>query len=135
MAFGDFKSWNEVALAYRFSVQIGTFVQPIPMPVDERFLSDLNDVIEHVAVGMSEASICEFLIAPVLREVWKPYSNALSIWSHVPLGVEEPLVGVPDYFFARRSPLGMVQDQPYVLVVEAKKDDFDGGWGQCLAAM
>ncbi len=28
-----------------------------------------------------------------------------------------------------------MQDQPYVLVVEAKKDDFDGGWAQCLAAM
>jgi hypothetical protein len=29
----------------------------------------------------------------------------------------------------------MVRDEPYLLVVEAKKDDFDTGWGQCLAAM
>src|SRR5436309_8001982 len=26
-------------------------------------------------------------------------------------------------------------DRPYLLVVEAKKDDFSRGWGQCLAAM
>lgn len=44
-------------------------------------------------------------------------------------------MGTPDYFFFRRSPLGLVPDRPYVLVVEAKKDDFDAGWAQCLAAM
>src|SRR5204863_6990361 len=57
------------------------------------------------------------------------------LWSHVPLGTEEPLVGTPDYYLSRLSPLGFVCDQPYVLVIEAKKDDFDGGWAQCLAAM
>src|SRR5213595_994201 len=35
----------------------------------------------------------------------------------------------------RRSSLGPVRDQPYVLFIEAKKDDFDAAWGQCLAAM
>jgi hypothetical protein len=44
-------------------------------------------------------------------------------------------MGVPDYLICRRSPLGLVQDQPYLLVVEAKKDDFEYGWGQFLAAM
>ena len=43
--------------------------------------------------------------------------------------------GFPDYFFSRRSPLGRVLDQPYVLFVEAKSDDFDAAWAQCLAAM
>ena len=37
---------------------------------------------------------------------------------------------------AKRSPLGkVVLDQPYFVAVEAKKDDFIKGWGQCLAQM
>jgi hypothetical protein len=135
MAFGNFKSLGDVALAYQVGVTVDSFLQPIPFPVDARFESELTFALKNVDVRMSEASVCEFLIAPVLREVWKPHSDALSIWSHVPLGVEDPLVGVPDYFFSRRSPLGRVRDQPYVLVVEAKKDDFEAGWAQCLAAM
>jgi hypothetical protein len=29
----------------------------------------------------------------------------------------------------------VVFDQPYFLLVEAKQDNFDAGWGQCLAEM
>ncbi len=41
MAFGTFKSLDEVALAYQVSVRVAAFVQPTPMPVDERFRADL----------------------------------------------------------------------------------------------
>ncbi len=58
------------------------------------------------------------------------------LWSHEPLRGDNVLQGVPDYFVAKRSHLGKwVRDQPYLLVVEAKRDDFVKGWGQCLAAM
>ena len=88
-----------------------------------------------MAVRVSEAAIGEFLVTPVLKQVWRPYSDVLTFWSHIPLGTEEPLVGFADYVFCRRSALGLVQDQPYVIVVEAKKDNFEGGWAQCLGAM
>ena len=46
------------------------------------------------------------------------------------------LSGYPEYVLARRSPLGkVVFDKPYLLIVEAKQDNFDWGWGQCLAEM
>src|ERR1019366_2590662 len=86
-------------------------------------------------VNVSEQAISEFLIAPVLQEMWRAYSDSLMIWSHVSFGDTLPLKGFPDYFFSRRSPLGRVLDQPYVLFVEAKSDDFDMAWAQCLAAM
>ncbi len=135
MAFGTFKSIQEVAQAYRLSVHVASFLVPAPVPVDPRFQEELTFALQNVDVRASEAAICEFLIAPVLRAAWRPYSDSLLLWSHVTLGKEEPLLGVPDYFFSRRSALGIVRDRPYVLVVEAKKDDFDAGWGQCLAAM
>ena len=89
----------------------------------------------HVAVRVSEAAIGEFLISPVLKQVWRFYIDVLTFWSHVPLGTTEPLSGIADYVFCRRSPLGLVLDQPFVIVAEAKKDDFETGWAQCLAAM
>jgi hypothetical protein len=51
------------------------------------------------------------------------------------MSFDDKVQGYPDYFFARRSPLGPVRDKPYVLFVEAKRDDFEAAWGQCLAAM
>jgi hypothetical protein len=76
------------------------------------------------------------LIYPLLREVWKPFHEALTLWSHESIAYDDDLCGVPDYIVARRSPLGpVIFDLPIVLVIEAKKDDFTHGWGQCLAAL
>lgn len=58
------------------------------------------------------------------------------LWSHQPLNCDEKLPGTPDYILAKRSPLGkVIFDQPYCIVVEAKKDNFEEGWGQCLSEL
>jgi hypothetical protein len=135
MSFGSFRSIREIATTFQIALRLEPFLDPLPVAVDEWFVSDLSFTRSHVAVRVSEAAIGEFLVAPVLKQVWRPYSDVLTFWSHIPIGTEEPLVGFADYVFCRRSALGLVLDQPYVIVVEAKKDDFEGGWAQCLAAM
>lgn len=135
MAFSTYKTLEEVILRHQIVVRDEKFVQPIPFPVDEPFAAELEFVLANVRVNASEAAVCEFVIAPVLKKIWLSYCEWLTIWSHVPLALQESESGVPDFFFCRRSPLGLVRDQPYLLVVEAKKDDFDAGWGQCTAAM
>ncbi len=135
MAFGAFQDVGQVARTYQITVQVEEFLQPIPFPVDERFQSELQSDLKYISVTVSEAAICEFLIAPILKKIWTSYRDALTLWSHVSLGVDDPLFGIPDYVFCKRTRLGLVQDQPYIIVVEAKKDDFHAGWGQCLAAM
>ena len=135
MAYGTYKNTDEVARKFQVSVAIEPFVQSLPFAVPEAFQQELNYVLGHVQVKMSEAAISEFLIAPILKEVWRHYDDALLLWSHVSLNVGEEFDGYPDYLFTKRTALGMVRDKPYVLVVEAKKDDFEGGWGQCLAAL
>jgi len=135
MAFGTYKNIQEAAKKHQITVRVEPFLQLSPIAIDERFQQDLSYVMQHVDVKMSEASISEFLIAPILKEIWKQYDDTLLIWSHVSLNVGEEFEGYPDYLFTKRTPLGLVRDKPYVLVVEAKKDDFEGGWGQCLAAM
>ncbi len=87
-------------------------------------------------VDNSEFAICENLIYPVLKEIWKSYCNKLTLWSHQSLVDNDNLSGFPEYILAKRSPLGkVVFDKPYLLLVEAKQDKFDEGWGQCLAEM
>lgn len=98
--------------------------------------ADINFALKHVGFRRSEFAACENFIYPILREVWKNYLDDLMVWSHQPIFFDAELSGTPDYFVARRSPLGPdVVDKPYLMVVEAKKDDFELGWGQCLAAM
>src|SRR5260370_41249973 len=118
MAFGGFKNLGEVALTYQITLRPEPFVQPVPMAVDDAFRSRLEFNRLNAPVDASEQAISEFLIAPILQEMWRAYSDALMIWSHVQIGKTPPLTGFPDYFFTRRSPLGRVQDQPYVLFVE-----------------
>jgi hypothetical protein len=87
-------------------------------------------------VDNSEYAICENLVYPVLKEVWKQYRQYFILWSHQFLNADAKLSGFPEYTLARRSPLGkVVFDQPYFLLVEAKQDDFEAAWAQCLAEM
>ena len=49
---------------------------------------------------------------------------------------DETLNGTPDYLVATKSELGItVVGMPLIMMVEAKKNDFEQGWGQCLAEL
>jgi hypothetical protein len=136
MPFASYTSIGDVARAYQITLGEGNFVVPLERPVPEAFHSELVFAQSYLAFSSSEFAICESLIFPVLKEVWKAYRDQLMLWSHLPLNYDADLSGTPDYFVARMSRLGpWVVDQPYLLVVEAKKDDFERGWGQCLAAL
>ena len=74
------------------------------------------------------------IIFPILAEVYH-HRQKFVLWSHKTLTYDDRLTGIPEYL-AKRSPLGkVIWDKPYFVTVEAKKDDFVKGWGQCLAQM
>ncbi len=136
MPFANYASSADVARAYQIFLREKKFVTPLERPVSDALRGDLAFVEEHGPPPNSEAAICENLISPVLKEVWKSYVDDLSFWSHEPLHYDADLTGIPDYFVARRSPLGRgVAEPPYLMVFEAERDDFIRGWGQCLAAL
>jgi hypothetical protein len=136
MAFTNYKSIGDVLKSFPLSYQEKDFIQNIEFEYDEYFASRLNTVIQEGIVFNSEYAICENIISPILTEVWRGYIQNFLIWSHQPLNYDENLSGVPDYVVAQRSPRGkIVLEKPYVIVVEAKKDNFEEGWGQCLAEM
>jgi hypothetical protein len=137
MPFSSYESAADVARAYRITITRANFVVPLSMPSISDSLREYVDFGQkEVVYEKSEFSRCENLIYPILREVWKLYLDDFVLWSHEPLVYDADLSGTPDYFLARKSPLGkVVLDQPYLFVVEAKREDFVRGWAQCLAAM
>jgi hypothetical protein len=129
-------SLGEAAQAFQITLGQAHFVDPLPLPLSEYFRAEMAFAQNEVPYDSSEFAVCEYLISPVLKEVWKAYTKYFVLWSHMPLSYDADLSGTPDYFLAKKSHLGKdVLDKPYLLVVEAKKDDPARGWGQCLAAM
>ncbi|MXV73082.1 hypothetical protein F4Z99_02255 [Candidatus Poribacteria bacterium] len=74
-------------------------------------------------------------IFPVLREVYKGYAEHYALWIKKPIAYDEMLSGTPDYFISTRSELGKLVGTPLIMLVEAKKNDFEQGWGQCLSEL
>ncbi|MDP8965868.1 MAG: hypothetical protein M3O33_18165 [Cyanobacteriota bacterium] len=136
MPFSNYKSISVVAKKFQIKYINENYVIETKFPVKDSFKEELDLLFTDGVIDNSEAAICENLIYPVLKEVWKSYRNKLTLWSHQSLAYDEDLSGVPDYMVTKRSPLGtIVFDKPYFLVVEAKQDKFEEGWGQCLAEM
>jgi hypothetical protein len=135
MPFSTYSTLGAALKAFQIARNAQQFVEVVPFTVSDYLRAELGFMEERVNYTVSEFAICENLIYPILKEVWKHYPM-FQLWSHVGIRWNDDLSGTPDYFLAPRSPLGTpVVEKPLVLVVEAKKDDFDWGWGQCLAGM
>ena len=136
MAFTDFKSADEVQKAYQISYIEQDFITFTPRALPEYFVREFEFNRENFDIFGSEASRCEAVIYPILREACKSFIQGYSLWSHKSISADAVLTGTPDYIVAKRSQLGKnVLDFPLVLVAEAKQNDFVRGWGQCLAEM
>lgn len=136
MAFSNYKSTGAVVKEFQIRYTEADFIVETAFSIPDYFREDLQTVMREGVVDNSEFAICENLIYPVLKEVWKRYSSKFTLWSHQSLTYDNNLSGFPEYILAKRSPLGkIVFDKPYLLLVKAKQDKFDEGWGQCLAEM
>jgi hypothetical protein len=136
MSFSNFKNLGLTVKELQITYKDAHFLSTASFPVSEYFRQDLEFVMREGVVNNSEFAICENMIYPILKEIWKSYSDKFTLWSHQLLTCDDVLSGFPEYILARRSPFGkVVFDKPYLLLVEAKQDNFDWGWGQCLAEM
>ncbi|MEB3342297.1 hypothetical protein [Okeania sp.] len=136
MPFSNYKNIDTVAQEFQIQYVYANFVNEIKFSVNQNFIEELDFTISNLSVYTSEYAICESLIFPILKEVWKLYYDKLMLWSHRTLTYDEKLSGQPDYIVAQLSPLGrMIFGKPYFLLVEAKLDNFNEGWGQCLAEL
>jgi hypothetical protein len=138
MAFNNYSSINDVIDKHRIRCVAGAVIEAaLDAPTfNDYFQSELAFNIQEFPLDHSEGWNGELLLFPILREVWKPYRTDLSLFSHEPFEFDDDLCGTPDYFVCKRSEFGpFYPTVPYLLVVEAKLDNFGKAWGQCLAAM
>ncbi|MCE2402494.1 hypothetical protein J4G08_16620 [Candidatus Poribacteria bacterium] len=136
MAFSDFKTISEVQEKFNIKYSYNDFFGVEAKKPSEQFLKELEFSQQHIDFFTSEGSRCEVVIFPILREVYKDYAEKYGLWVKKTITYDEILNGTPDYLIATRSELGItVVGMPLIMMVEAKKNDFEQGWGQCLAEL
>ncbi len=138
MAFSDFKTIPEVLEKFRIRYTVKDFVriEETAGTPSEQFLQDFEFCMQYIDVFTSEASRCEAIIFPILKEIYKGYAESYALWIKKSIVYDETLSGTPDYLISTRSELGLpVVGTPLIMLVEAKKNDFEQGWGQCLAEL
>ncbi len=136
MAFSDFKVISDVQEKFRIKYTANNLFKVEEVNPPSQFLQEFQFTMENINVFSSEASRCEAIIFPILREAYKPYADTYALWIRQPITYDEILSGTPDYLVATKSELGMtVVGTPLIILVQAKKNDFEQGWGQCLAEL
>ena len=137
MAFSDFKTIPEVQ--ERFGIRYSEndfFSVEAPLSPSDQFLQEFEFTRQHINIFGSDAARCEAVIFPVLREVYKGYAEHYALWIKESIAYDETLSGTPDYLIATKSELGkLIVGTPLIILVEAKKNDFEQGWGQCLSEL
>jgi hypothetical protein len=136
MAFTDFKSIAQVQQEYNIKYQEADFIESVDCVLSDIFLKEFEFNQDYIDVFTSEASRCENVIYPIIREVYKDFVDDYTLWSHKFIQYDEKLTGTPDYLISTQSELGKtVLGFPILVVVEAKQNNFIQGWGQCLAGL
>ena len=136
MAFSDFKSVEQVLQKYPLKFRRESFLPEVTMTLPPQFLNDIKFSLETQAVGESESFFRESFIFPFLNKAWQQHRQ-LKLWINRSLVYDAELFGEPDYLISMwpEGVIDRIVNKPMLAVVEAKKQDFESGWGQCLAAM
>lgn len=136
MSFDTYKNIGEVLQEYKITSSEAHFIQETTILIRDIFREDLEFSLREINFEDSEYAICEAIIFPILKEIYRSYRQVFTFWSHKSLTYNQKLTGIPDYIISKKSPFGKeVFEQPFFVVVEAKRDDFIKGWAQCLAEM
>jgi hypothetical protein len=136
MPFSNYKNVKQVIQKYPVRIRKNRFLPDIPLELPEWFIENLNFALDNRTMFESEIFFCESFIFPFLQQTWKRHDQ-LKLWSHQELFYDDNLSGESDYLVAawRDEVIDKPINTPLLAVVEAKKQDFEGGWAQCLAEM
>lgn len=106
------------------------------IPIRPEFQTQFNTTLPLALATSTEKARSEFIIAPVLVELWLLQDRRIGLLSGVEFNIDETqgLVGVCDYIITL-SPEQMFVKAPVMMLVEAKNEDLKRGYGQCIAEM
>mgnify|MGYP007070996250 CR=1 FL=1 len=137
MAYSNF---TLAQVMHDFGLTAGTaaelFPEVPPAPLSHETAAILRRNVPLALLIGNERARSELIVAPVLADLWERTGRRISLYSGAALDVnpDEGLNGVCDYLIGRPPQLPDISP-PFLVVVEAKRDDIPGGYGQCAAAM
>ena len=100
------------------------------------FQAQLDLTVPLALATSTEKARSEFIIAPVLLEIWKLRDRKIGLLSGVDFSIDaaQGLNGICDYIITG-SPEQLYVRAPVMVVVEAKNEDLKKGYAQCIAEM
>ncbi|MEB3173586.1 MAG: hypothetical protein VKN60_00100 [Cyanobacteriota bacterium] len=137
MAYSDF-TLSAAVKAFKLELieEEGLF-QSAPQKAPSLLLEDtLKENLSLALASNTEKSRSEMIIAPVLVDLRRQLGHRISLFSGINFSVDpsQGLNGNCDFLISQSSEL-LVLKAPIVTLVEAKKEDLNGGLGQCVAEM
>ncbi|MDQ7089966.1 MAG: hypothetical protein Q9M50_04895 [Methylococcales bacterium] len=136
----SYESFTIEAIEKDFAVTIQSqkdlFSEISSIEPSERLTSLLEDLTPLASAIGTEKARSEFIIAPILAEIKKRLGNQVSLFSGTRFDVdkEKGLNGFCDFMFSLSSNQ-LSLSAPVIAVVEAKNDNINSGFGQCMAEM
>ncbi|MFZ4666141.1 MAG: hypothetical protein ACOYME_06930 [Prochlorotrichaceae cyanobacterium] len=127
---------TQVQTEYKIRYEEDNFIVIQKHHLSPLFREEFEFNQQNLDVFSSEAARCEIIIFPILREIYKGYCQTTSLWVQKSIAYDEKLNGTPDYVISKKSELGKtILEFPLIIIAEAKKNDFEQGWAQCLSEL
>ena len=137
MAYSQF-TMAQLRKEYRLEItsQSGLFADLPPAVISDWLRLTLAKQTVTALRSGSEKARSEYLIAPILQEVYEQVQERANLFSGVEFDVDEQrgLAGFCDFLFTL-APRTIEILAPVISVVEAKKEDIPKGIPQCLAEL
>jgi len=89
--YNSYKRIDEVLGEFGINYTEQNFIHLSETQVPDYFKSEIDLTLKEGMYKNSEYALCETLIYPTLRELWKHYKTDLLLWSHQPLNYDENL--------------------------------------------
>ncbi|MEG4034200.1 hypothetical protein QUA03_10265 [Microcoleus sp. S36b_A4] len=137
MAYSDF-SLAKVSKTFELKLlDVVNMFSAIPELESSNFLEETLLYTVPLAISSNtEKARSEMIIAPILIELRKQLNSEISFFSGIDFTIdpEKGLNGNCDFLISR-SPELLILTAPVIIIVEAKKENINGGLGQCVAEM
>jgi hypothetical protein len=137
MAFSNFEFPDVIArlgLTLRPSEEMFAETPPIR---DTARIRDWLARTSRIAITINtEKARSEWMVAPVLAELWSGYHARIGLYSGVEFAAdpEAGLTGVVDFMISNAPQVPHIVS-PVAVLFEAKRDNLHDGLGQCIASM
>lgn len=136
MAYNNFSLQDAID---RFDLKLIelAFCESLPsVSLEPEFLNIFDRYLSLGQKARSEKARSELIVSPVLVELLHLADHQIQLFSGEEFNVdrERGLNGFCD-FLLTKSTISSIIQAPIVMLVEAKKEELDVGWGQCAAEM